>query len=733
MMTDGVHSESSIPAKEKAVSSRSRLRMTTAPDSPGLGDGREGTVPQGAIDEQCVNTIRTLAIDAVQRANSGHPGTPMALAPVVYTLWQRFLRFDPDEPIWPNRDRFVLSNGHASMLLYALLHLTGVKAVNAEYERLGEPAVTLDDIKLFRQVDSKCPGHPEYRLTSGVETTTGPLGQGCGNSVGMALAGRWLARHFNRPDFTMFDYDVYAVCGDGDMMEGVASEAASFAGHQMLGNLCWIYDSNRITIEGHTDLAFSDDVAARFLAYGWNVQRIGDANDRARLAQAIETFKKTADVPTLIIVESHIGYGAPHKHDTSAAHGEPLGEEEIRLAKRSYGWPEDAKFLVPDGVREHFRDGMSRRGRSLRQAWSALFASYRKKHPDLADQIERMQRRKLPNAWDADLPAFAADAKGLATRDSSGKVLNAIAAHHPWLIGGSADLAPSTKTRLTFEGAGDLETDTPGARNLHFGVREHAMGAILNGLALSKVRAFGSGFLIFSDYMKPPIRLAALMELPVIYVFTHDSIGVGEDGPTHQPVEQLIALRSIPGLITLRPADANEVAEAWRVVIALHHQPACLVLSRQPLPTFDRTRYAPAAGVAHGAYVLADAPDGRPEVILIGTGSEVALCVDAYEQLKQEGVPARVVSMPSWELFEQQDQAYRDDVLPPKVTARVSAEMGSVIGWDRYVGTTGAKVGMNTFGSSAPLKELLTKFGFTPAKVLAAAKEQIAKSRGITS
>jgi transketolase len=730
MMTNRIHSESSIPAMENAISSRSRLQMTV---SLGPGDGWEGTMPQRIIDEQCVNTIRTLAMDAVQRANSGHPGTPMALAPVVYTLWQHFLRFDPDEPIWPNRDRFVLSNGHASMLLYALLHLTGVKAVNAEYERIGEAAVTLDDIKLFRQLDSKCPGHPEYHLTSGVETTTGPLGQGCGNSVGMALAGRWLARHFNRPGFTMFDYDVYAICGDGDMMEGVSSEAASFAGHQMLGNLCWIYDSNRITIEGHTDLAFSDDVAARFLAYGWNVQRVGDANNRALLAQSIEIFKKTADVPTLIIVDSHIGYGAPHKQDTSAAHGEPLGEEEIRLAKRSYGWPEDAEFLVPEGVREHFRGGMSRRGRSLRQAWIALFASYRKQHPDLADQIERMQRRELPNAWDADLPFFAADAKGLGTRDSSGKVLNTIAAHHPWLIGGSADLAPSTKTRLTFEDAGDLETDTPAARNLHFGVREHAMGAILNGLALSKVRAFGSGFLIFSDYMKPPIRLAALMELPVIYVFTHDSIGVGEDGPTHQPVEQLVALRSIPGLITLRPADANEVAEAWRVVIALRHQPACLVLSRQPLRTFDRTRYGPTAGVARGAYVLADAPDGRPEVILIGTGSEVALCVDVYEELKQEGVPARVVSMPSWELFEQQNQAYRDDVLPPTVTARVSAEMGSVIGWDRYVGTTGARVGMNTFGSSAPLKDLLTKFGFTPAKVLAAAKEQIAKSRGMTS
>jgi transketolase len=671
-------------------------------------------------------------MDAVQQAKSGHPGTPMALAPVAYTLWQDFLRFDPDDPLWPDRDRFVLSNGHASMLLYALLHLCGVKGVSARYERLDEPAVTLDDIKQFRQLGSKCPGHPEYHLTSGVETTTGPLGQGCGNGVGMAIAGRWLARHFNRPDFTIFDYDVYVVCGDGDMMEGVASEAASLAGHQMLGNLCWIYDSNRITIEGHTDLAFSDDVAARFLSYGWNVQRVGDANDTGRLAQAVDIFKRTADAPTLIIVDSHIGYGAPHKHDTSAAHGEPLGEEEIRLAKRSYGWPEDAKFLVADGVREHFQDGIGRRGRGLQENWRALFTAYRKKYPDLADRIERMQRREPPDGWDASLPVFAADPKGLATRDSSGKVLNVIASHYPWLIGGSADLAPSTKTHLAFEGAGDLEAGTPGGRNMHFGVREHAMGAILNGLALSKLRPYGAGFLIFSDYMKPPMRLAALMQLPVIYIFTHDSIGVGEDGPTHQPVEQLVALRSIPGLITLRPADANEVVEAWRVIIGLQNQPACLALSRQALPTFDRTRTAPASGLARGAYVLADAPEGKPAVILIGTGSEVVLCINAFEELRQQGTPARVVSMPSWELFEQQDQAYRDTVLPPEVTARVSVEMGSVIGWDRYVGATGVKIGMHTFGATAPLKDLLAKFGFTPAKVVAAAKAQIAKSKGTT-
>ena len=567
-------------------------------------------------------------MDAVQQADSGHPGTPMALAPVIFTLWQRFLRFDPDDPIWPNRDRFVLSNGHASMLLYAMLHLTGTKAVDAEYARLDEPSVSLDDIKRFRELGSHCPGHPEYHLTTGVETTTGPLGQGCATSVGMAIAERWLAEHFNRPDFAVFDYDVYAMCGDGDMMEGVTSEAASLAGHLMLGNLCWIYDSNRITIEGHTDLAFSDDVAARFLAYGWNVQRVGDANDTGRIAQAIETFGRVHDVPTLIIVESHIGYGAPHKHDTSAAHGEPLGEEEIRLAKRSYGWPEDARFLVPDGVREHFHAGIGQRGQRLQAAWAAQFEAYRAKYPDLADQIDRMQSRELPDGWDLALPDFAADSKGLATRDSSAKVLNAVAAKYPWLIGGAADLAPSTKTRLTFEGAGDFEAEKWGGRNLHFGIREHAMGAIVNGLALSKIRAYGSSFLIFSDYMKPAIRLSALMELPAIFIFTHDSIGLGQDGPTHQPIEQLIALRAIPGLITLRPADANEVVEAWRVIVGLKHQPACLVLTRQALPTFDRTRYASAAGVARGAYVMADAEGGKPAVILIGTGSEVALCVE---------------------------------------------------------------------------------------------------------
>jgi len=675
-----------------------------------------------SIDELCVNTIRTLAMDAVQRALSGHPGAPMALAPVAYTLWQSFLRFDPDDPMWPNRDRFVLSNGHASMLLYAMLHLTGVKAVDAEQTPLDQPAVTLDDIKRFRQIDGKCPGHPEYRKTSGVETTTGPLGQGCATSVGMAIAGRWLAAHYNRPDFTLFDHDVYAICGDGDMMEGLTSEAASLAGHLMLGNLCWIYDSNRTTIEGHTDLAFSDDVAARFRAYGWNVRKVGDANDVERIAQAIEMFTSNHDVPTLIIVESHIGYGAPHKQDTNAAHGEPLGVEEIRLAKRGYGWPEDAEFIVRSEVHEHFLTNFGRRGRRLGKAWSELVDSYRTAHPDLALQLDQMRRREPPVGWNKDLPVFPADSKGIASRDSSALALNAVAGRFPWLIGGSSDLAPSTKTRLTFEGAGDLAAGRAGGRNLHFGIREHAMGAILNGLALSGVRAFGSGFLIFSDYLKPALRLSALMELPVIHIFTHDSICVGEDGPTHQPIEQLVALRAIPGLITLRPADAGEVVEAWRVIIALTRRPACLVLSRQALPTFDRARYASASGTARGAYVLADAEDGRPTIILIGTGSEVALCVEVHETLARDGVASRVVSMPSWELFEEQDQEYRDAVLPPNVTARLSVEAGSVIGWDRYVGAAGIRIGMNSFGESAPIKDVLTKFGFTPENVLALAK-----------
>ncbi|MBM3837340.1 MAG: transketolase [Verrucomicrobia bacterium] len=681
------------------------------------------------IDQLCINTIRTLSMDAVQKANSGHPGTPMALAPVVYCLWQDFLRFDPNDPIWPNRDRFVLSVGHASMLVYSILHLCEVKSVNAKYETLGEPAVTLDDIKNFRQLDSKCPGHPEYRWTSGIETTTGPLGQGVANSVGLAIAAQWQAKYFNRPGFEMFNYDIYALCGDGCMMEGVSSEAASLAGHLKLSNLCWIYDNNKITIEGHTEWAFSEDVATRFLGYGWNVLRVGDANDLEMLARALKSFKNTKDRPTLIIVDSHIAYGAPNKQDTHAAHGEPLGEEEIRLTKKNYGWPEDAKFLVPDAVRAHFRNGMIVRGFELRKAWMAQFKNYRAEHPQLADHLYKMQHRQLPDGWDKDLPVFPPDAKGIATRDSSGKVLNALAKHVPWLLGGSADLAPSTKTRLTFDGAGDFTSENYQGRNFHFGVREHSMSSILNGLALSKVRAYGSGFLIFSDYARPAIRLAALMEIPVLFIFTHDSIGVGEDGPTHQPIEQLASLRAIPGLITLRPADANEVTEAWRFLAKLRHEPVALILSRQALPTVDRVKYGAASGLEKGAYVLADAPNGKPDVLLLASGSEVSLCVQAHDLLAKEGIQSRVVSMPSWELFEHQTQEYRDSVIPPSVVARVSVEQASTFGWERYVGRRGHMIGMKTFGASAPLKELQKKFGFTAENVVAAAKAQIAKAK----
>ncbi len=676
-----------------------------------------------ALDRLCVDTIRTLSMDAVQQARSGHPGTPMAMAPVVYALWQRHLRFDPGDPIWPNRDRFVLSMGHASMLLYSILHLANVKAVNPKYEALGHASVSLEDIKHFRQLDSRCPGHPEYRWTSGVETTTGPLGQGVATSVGMAIASKWMAAHFNRPGFEMFGFEVYALAGDGCLMEGISSEAASLAGHLKLGNLCWIYDNNRITIEGPTSLAFSEDVATRFIAYGWNVTRVGDANDLEMLDRAIDTAKKTIDRPTLIIVDSHIGYGAPTKQDTHAAHGEPLGDEEIRLAKRFYGWPEDEKFLVPEGVREHFAEGIGLRGAKLRADWMNLFGAYKAAYPGEADALDRMQHRQLPDGWDAGIPVFAADPKGVAGRDASAKVLNAVAPKVRWLIGGSADLTPSTKTRLTFDGAGDLMPEHFDGRNLHFGVREHAMGAVLNGLSLAKVRPFGSGFLIFSDYGRPSLRLAALMEIPVIYIFTHDSIGVGEDGPTHQPVEQLLSLRAIPGLVTIRPGDANEVAEAWRVIMQLRHKPAALVLSRQPLPTFDRTRYAPASGVARGAYVLADAPDGSPEVLLLATGSEVHLCLAAHEHLVSKGIQSRVVSMPSWELFDDQPREYRDGVLPPAVTARVSVEQASSIGWDRYVGPNGRIIGMTTFGASAPLTALQKKFGFEPELIAAAAED----------
>jgi transketolase len=679
------------------------------------------------LDTLCINTIRTLAIDAVQQANSGHPGAPMGLAPVAYCLWQEFLRYDPEDPKWMNRDRFVLSNGHASMLLYAMLYLAGVHEVNKDGEVLKELAIPLEQIKRFRQLGSRTPGHPESHLATGIETTTGPLGQGVGNSVGMAIASRWLAANFNRPGFEVFDFSVYAMCSDGDLMEGIGGEAASLAGHLKLSNLCWMYDHNGITLDGPADWSFSEDVATRFVGYGWNVTRVADANDLEMLARAFETFEKTTDRPTLIIVDSHIGYGSPHKHDSNAAHGEPLGEEEVRLTKKFYGWPEDAKFLVPEGVREHFRDGVGKRGRNARERWAQMFAGYSQKYPELADQLHRIQRQELPDEWDKNLPTFPADAKGIATRDSSGKVLNVLAQNIPWLIGGSADLATSNKTALKFEGAGDFQPGQYAGRNLHFGVREHVMGASVNGLVVSGIRAFGATFFNFSDYMRASIRLSALMEIPSIFIFTHDSIGLGEDGPTHQPIEQLASLRAMPNLIVLRPGDANEVVEAWKIIAKLQHQPVALVLTRQALPTFDRMKYAAASGAARGAYVMADAPGGKPDVILMGTGSEVSLCIEAYERLKEEGVAARVVSMPSWEIFEQQDAAYKESVLPSSVTARVSVEMAATFGWERYVGLKGRMIGMHRFGASAPLKDLLKFFGFTADAVVAEAQKAIAE------
>jgi len=679
------------------------------------------------LETLSINTIRTLAIDAVQQANSGHPGAPMGLAPAAYCLWQEFLRYDPADPTWMNRDRFVLSNGHASMLLYALLYLAEVRQVDEKGNVSKDLAVPLDQIKHFRQLESCTPGHPESHLTSGVEVTTGPLGQGVGNSLGMAIAGKWQAASFNRPGFEIFDFNVYVFCSDGDLMEGIGGEAASLAGHLKLSNLCWIYDHNSVTLDGPADWSFSEDVATRFIGYGWNVTRVADANDLEMIARALETFQKTGDRPTLIILDSHIGYGSPHKQDTNAAHGEPLGEEEVKLVKKFYGWPEEAKFLVPDGVRENFRDGIGRRGRELRAKWAKLFADYSHQYPELAERLHHMQRHELPAGWDKNLPTFPADAKGVATRDSSGKVLNALAQNIPWLIGGSADLATSNKTTLKFEGAGDFQAGSYAGRNLHFGVREHVMGASVNGMAVSNVRAFGATFFNFSDYMRPSMRLAALMEIPSVFVFTHDSIGLGEDGPTHQPIEQLASLRAMPNMMVLRPGDANEVVEAWKVIAELRHSPATLVLTRQAIPTLDRTRYAAASGVAKGAYVLADAPGGKPELILMGTGSELSLCVDAYEKLKAEGIRARVVSMPCWEIFERQDAAYKQSVLPSDVTARVSVEMAATFGWERYVGVKGRSIGMHRFGASAPIKDLLKYFGFTLDKVLADAHAVLGK------
>jgi transketolase len=681
------------------------------------------------IDQLCINTIRTLSIDAIQKANSGHPGTPMAMAPVAYTLWQRFLRFDPAEPIWPGRDRFVLSAGHASMLLYALLFLTEVQAVDPDYEVVGKPSVSLEDIESFRQLDSRAPGHPEYRWTSGVETTTGPLGQGIATSVGMAIASKWQATRYGAE---LFDFDVYAIAGDGCLMEGVSNEAASIAGHLKLDNLCWIYDNNHITIDGKTRIAYEDDAAARFIGYGWNVTRVGDANDTELLARAFEEFKGEQGRPTLIVVDSHIGWGSPHKQDTPAAHGEPLGEEEVRETKRAYGWPEDAQFLVPEGVKEHFAAGVGSRGAELREEWETKLADFAKQSPELAVEIDATQKRELPDGWDAEIPSFEPDEKGLATRKASQQVENAIAARLPWLLAGSADLTDSTSVRLDFDGAADFEPGAYEGRQLHYGIREHEAAAISNGLSLSKLRPLWSTYLTFSDYARPAIRLSALMELPVIHLFTHDSIGLGEDGPTHQPVEQLASLRAIPALDVIRPADANEVAEAWRAAIDRRHQPVALVLTRQDVPILDRSKYASAEGLRRGGYVLADADgvgDGVPEVILIATGSEIALAIAAHEELSGEGIRSRVVSLPCWELFDRQDDAYRDEVLPPQVTARVSVEEAATIGWDRYVGFAGEKIGMHTFGSSAPLRDVQSKFGFTPDKVAEAARTVLERGK----
>ncbi|WP_040593588.1 transketolase [Schlesneria paludicola] len=680
------------------------------------------------LDQLSINTIRTLSMDAVQQANSGHPGTPMALAPLVYTIWNRVMRFDPKDPFWPNRDRFVLSNGHASMLLWSVLHLTETQAIGADGKPTGHETITLEDIRRFRQLGSKAAGHPEYHLVSGVEATTGPLGQGIANSVGMAIAEKWLAQHYNRPGFDLFDYDIYSVCGDGCLMEGVASEAASLAGHLGLDNLCWIYDNNHITIEGRTNLAFSEDVAARFVAYGWNVLRLHDANDLKGIEGALKAFRETKGRPTIIVFDSLIGYGAPHKQDTPEAHGEPLGVEEVKLTKRNYGWPEDAQFLIPDGVKQHFADGVGQRGAVAHQKWTELFAAYRKSFPELATQIEQMERRELPAGWDKNLPSFPADAKGVAGREVSGKVLNVLAQNIPWLLGGSADLGSSNKTTLKFEGAESFQAKTTGGRNFHFGIREHAMGAVLNGMSLSKLRPFGATFFVFSDYARPSIRLSALMEIPTIFIFTHDALGDGEDGPTHQPIEHLISFRAMPGIVTLRPGDANEVVEAYRYIAQLQHEPAILVLTRQPVPTLDRAKYASASGVSHGAYVLADAPGGNPEVILIGTGSELSVVVEAHEALVTQGIRSRVVSMPSWDIFERQTREYKESVFPSSVKARVVMEQASTFGWERYVGETGQIIGMTTFGASAPYKDLQKHFGFVPESVIAAAKQQLGKA-----
>jgi len=681
---------------------------------------------QDELDELAINTIRTLSIDAIQKANSGHPGTAMDAAPTAYTLWQQFLRYDPKAPHWINRDRFVLSAGHASMLLYSLIHLAGIEAAETSYQTKGGEAVSLADIESFREDGSRCPGHPEYGWTTGVESTTGPLGQGLATSVGMAMAGKWLAATYNKPDFELFNFNVYALSGEGCLMEGVGSEAASLAGHLKLSNLCWIFDNNNVTIDGHTDITFTEDVIARFRAYGWNIAEVADANDLAQVAAAYKDFLATDDRPTLIHVRSHIGYGSPGKHDTPAAHGEPLGVAEVRRTKEFLGFDPDKFFVVPGAVRQHFTTHMGQRGADARARWEVLFADYTKTHADEAKQIELIRDRGLPEGWDSDIPDFAPDPKGIATREASGKVLNAIAAKVPWVMGGAADVAGSTKVILDYADAGEFqpygELGDYGGHNLRYGIREHAMCAIVNGMVLTGMRAYDSCYLIFTDYARGAIRLASLMDLPVLHIWTHDSISLGQDGPTHQPIEQLVSLRTIPGLMVIRPADANETVEAYRLAMPHKSRPVALILSRQALPIFDRSKLGAASGLAKGAYVLADAADGKPDVILIGTGSEVALCLAARDMLAADKIKARVVSMPCRELFDTQDEAYRESVLPSALTARVTVEEASPIGWDRYAGPRGIVLGMNTFGLSAPLKVVSEHFGFTPERVAAAAK-----------
>ena len=679
-----------------------------------------------SVEQTSINTIRTLAMDAVEAANSGHPGTPMALAPVAYQLWTQHLRYDPTAPLWPNRDRYILSAGHASMLLYSLIHLAGVREVTENGEVMDQPALPLEEIRSFRQFGSRTPGHPEIKHTAGVETTTGPLGQGCGNSLGMAIAGRWLAARYNKPGFPLFDYRVWVQCSDGDLMEGVANEAASLAGHLKLDNLCWIYDDNHITIEGRTDLAFSEDVATRFRGLGWHVLAVEDANDLAALDSAYRKVLKHQGSPTLIVVKSVIAYGAPTKANTAEAHGAALGAKEIAATKTAYGWPSDAYFLVPSEVPEHFRATLGERGRTAREAWEKMLREYERKHPDLAAELKLIQSNKLPPGWQDAMPTFDPDAKGMATRASSGKVLNAFAKRIPWLLGGSADLAPSTKTLLTFDEAyGDFSADNRLGRNLRFGVREHAMAASVNGMVLCGLKAYGATFFVFTDYCRPSLRLAAIMGAPLIMVMTHDSIGVGEDGPTHQPIEHLAACRAIPRMLVLRPADANEVAVAWKIALAQTDRPVLLVLTRQDVPTLDRKKYSPAVGVERGGYILADAADKNspPEVILMSTGSEVQLAIAAHEQLVAGGIKSRVVSLPSFELFDAQPAAYRDEVLPPQVTSRVAIEAGVRQCWDKYLGSSGAFVGLDTYGASAPYQAIYKHRGLTAEAVLATARE----------